>query len=176
MLKPSVVRDPGVGPGPQPGPGQGLDQRRPDVLLMACGLAWLAGLIHIQAAIDHFDEYVPYAILFIALASAQLVWGVAFYRWPTRRLLYAGMAGCLAVILAWISSRTIGLPFGPDLGHPEPVGVLDLVATVDEVAIVALCVSMLQSWRPSAPRSLGAIGLFLIVVSALVLAGGLHAH
>jgi hypothetical protein len=143
---------------------------------MACGLAWLAGLIHIQAAIDHFDEYVPYAVLFIALATAQLVWGAAFYRWPGRRLLQVGAAGCLGVITAWFASRTVGLPFGPDLGHPEPAGFLDVVATVDEVAILVLGVHLWRFPERSAPRVPGAAALFLIVVSSLVLAGGLHAH
>jgi hypothetical protein len=149
-------------------------------VLLACGLAWLAGLIHIQAAIDHFDEYVPYALLFIVLAAAQLLWGVALYRGRGRRLLYAGLLGSVAVIVAWLASRTVGLPFGPDLGSPEPVGILDVVATIDELAIAALMTLALRPLRASrqatAVRTLNAGALFLVVVSSLVLAGGLHAH
>jgi hypothetical protein len=166
------MSEPLTAPGAVPEHHDRLRQRA-DGVVLACGVATLAGLIHIQAAIDHFAEYVPYAILFIALAGGQLVWSLAYYRWPARRLLYAGMIGCVGVIAAWIASRTIGLPFGPDLGHPEPVGVLDGIATIDEVVIVALALSIL---RGSRARLANSAALLMIVVSSLVLAGGLHAH
>jgi hypothetical protein len=35
----------------------------------------------------------------------------------------------VATITLWAGSRTIGLPVGPQVGEPEPVGHADLVAT-----------------------------------------------
>jgi hypothetical protein len=50
-------------------------------------------------------------------------------------------AGAAAIYLA---SRTTGLPFGPDNGHPEPFGALDVVTAVLEFALIAGCAALLS--------------------------------
>jgi hypothetical protein len=162
------------------GAGRPAIQGRENDVLLACGLAWAGGLIHLQAAVDHIDEYWLYALFFIALALAQFGWGVALYRSPRPALLVAGAAVSLAVVGLWLISRTVGLPIGPDLGSPEPVGLLDVVATADEFLIAGLMALQLQSLRGHRPSAgagvLRAGALVLIVLSSLVLAGGVHAH
>lgn len=155
----------------------------PHAILLACALALLAALIHVQAALDHFDEYVPFAVGFIGLAAGQAGWAAATYRTASRGLLRAGVAVGAGVVLVWLLSRTTGLPVGPQPGAAEPVGLLDLVATLDELAVMALAVaalrapvSMAVTGRGPAGRVLFATALGLVVLSALVLAGGLHAH
>jgi hypothetical protein len=160
-----------------------LEQKSASNLLL-CGLAWGTGLVHVQAALDHFGEYVPYALSFVALAALQLSWGTAAYRRPSRRLWAAGAAGNVAVIVIWALSRTSGLPFGPDARAPETVGLLDLIATIDEVMLVALLLWGLipiPSFRCRQPQrwavtSVQTIALLMILSTALVLGGGVHAH
>lgn len=154
-------------------------QARNNNLLLACGLAWLVSLIHVQAAIDHVDEYLLYAVFFAILAAAQFWWGVALYRAPRRSLLIAGAVGCIAVAAMWFVSRTVGLPIGPDVAGPEPAGALDTVAAADEIAVAALMILQLRDRRAEGRgggTALRALAMFLVVVSSLVLAGGLHAH
>jgi predicted branched-subunit amino acid permease len=152
--------------------------RREPKLLAISGLAWSAGLIHLEAAADHFEEYVPYAVCFVALALLQIIWGVAVSRRPSPGLLRAGIAGSLAVIAVWVLSRTAGLPFGPDLHAPEAVGILDAIATIDETM---LCVLASLTLRPTIDRrrlyaALQATGVLMILFSSLMLGGGIHAH
>jgi len=39
-------------------------------------------------------------------------------------------------VLLWLQTRTIGIPWGPDAGVREPVGVLDLMSVVCELLVV----------------------------------------
>ena len=135
--------------------GRPVGRRRaasvPHAILLACALALLAALIHVQAALDHFDEYVPYAVGFIVLAAGQAGWAAATYRTASRGLLRAGVAVGAGVVLVWLLSRTTGLPVGPQPGAAEPVGLLDLVATLDELAVMALAVAGVARTRCRSP-------------------------
>src|SRR5262249_62247097 len=74
--------------------------------------------------------------------------GPAVLLWrPSRLWLWLGMAGNAAVLAVYVASRTVGLPFGPDLHHPEQVGALDVVACVLEFALITGCAALL--WRPT---------------------------
>ena len=153
---------------------------RANNVLLACGLVWCTALIHVQAAIDHVDQYWLYALFFIVLAFAQFAWGVAIYRSPSRGMFVFGALGSLAVVGLWIVSRTSGLLLGPTPGVPEAFGVLDGIASANELALAALIALQLYSARSArlaqTARGLQIIALFLIVLSTLVLGGGFHAH
>jgi hypothetical protein len=147
-------------------------------LLIACGLSWSAGLIHVKAGIDHLHEHVLVSAAFGLLAAAQLVWGIALYRRPTRGLLAAGAALSLVVVALWGMSRSAGLPLGPDRWSPEPVGALDSVASADEVVLALLAFLHLRAGpaaRGVAPLA-AAAGMCLILLSSLLVALGGHAH
>jgi hypothetical protein len=152
-----------------------------NVVLIACGLAWGAALIHVQAAVDHLDEYWLYALFFALLAAAQLLWGAALYRSPGRHLLVAGAIGSLMVVALWVVSRTSGLPIGPDAGSAESLGLLDSVASADEVALAVLAALQLRPppkgrLARGAGHLVGAASVFLILLSSLAFTGGGHAH
>jgi hypothetical protein len=144
-------------------------------LLIACGLSWSAGLIHVKAGIDHLHEHVLVSAAFGLLAAAQLVWGIAQYRRPTRGLLAAGAALSVVVVALWGMSRAAGLPLGPDRWSPEPVGALDSVASADEVVLALLASLHLRAGRGVAPLA-AAAGMCLILLSSLLVALGGHAH
>ena len=152
-----------------------------NALFIACGLAWAASLIHVDAAVQHFDEYVLFSVFFAVLAVLQFAWAFAVCRRPSRALLRAGAAGSLLVAALWLMSRTTGLPLGPERWEPESVGPFDLLATADEI-LLALLVLTPRSFRPGtivarvSMEAAAAVGLLLILLSSLALVGGGHAH
>jgi len=149
-----------------------MTRRVDDRVFVACGLAWAAGLIHIEAAIEHSRESALYVVLFAILAAVQLAWGTVLYRRPARRVLLAGGGLSLAVVLVWAFSRTTGLPIGPDSWQPEPVGAADAIATADEIVIALL----LWARGGLLGRLVTAAGTALILLSSIVLMLAGHFH
>jgi hypothetical protein len=171
----SIARAPIAGTPPAPAASQ-LDER----LFIACGLAWVTGLIHVEAAIQHINEYMLYAVFFVLLATAQCLWGVAVYRSPARKLLTVGATMSLLVATLWVLTRTSGLPIGPQPWTPEPLGALDSIATANEAALALLVFFQLRHEPRGAllrgcARFTTATALCLILLSSLALMGG-HAH
>jgi hypothetical protein len=120
---------------------------RPYLLAAVASLSAAAAVIHFAVVFEHFTDDTLYGVFFLVLSWAQLIWPAVLLWWPSRLWLWLGMAGNAAVIAVYIASRTVGLPFGPDLHHPEPVGALDVMSCVLEFALIIGCVALL--WRPS---------------------------
>jgi hypothetical protein len=160
-------------------PASGL--RLDDRLFIVLGLAWGAGLIHVEAAIEHIQEYALYALFFALLAPMQFGWGIAVYRRASRKLLVIGAALSLGVVALWTMSRTSGLPIGPEPWQPEAVGPNDVVATADEIVLALLVGLQLWPvggrWGRWVGHVVSAIGVVLLMLSslALLLIGG-HSH
>lgn len=113
-----------------------------------------AALIHFSVMVVHFQEYWLFGVFFALIAPLQLLFAYLIIRTPvTRSLLWIGVAGNLAVPFVWLISRTSGLPLGPDAWQAETVHAADVVATLDELAIVVLLMVMLASGksRPTPP-------------------------
>ncbi len=155
-----------------------------DPLAVAAMLGAAAGIIHVKAAIDHASHWWAFGVFFALLASLQLGWALLVqrgHRGP--RLLRIAIYGSLAAVATWIVSRTIGMPFGPWAWDAEPVGALDLVATLDELALAALLVS-LQHPDSRAGRALAwthgvhlvRLGVMLGTASLMSLAFAGHTH
>jgi hypothetical protein len=145
---------------------------------LAGGLAALsvgAAAIHFAVTFGHFSQYVLYGVFFLVLSWAQMIWAAVVVWRPSRPWLWLGIAGNTLVLAVYVASRTIGLPIGPDINHPEPVGGLDVVCGILEFALIAGCAALL--WRPSlADRPVRHRGAFaaiaaLLAVPTLVIAG-----
>jgi hypothetical protein len=95
-----------------------------------------AGLIHATIVPHHLGESTILGAAFVATAIFQIAWAAPASVRLDPRTLDLGVAVNAAVIAAWISSRTIGLPFGPHAWLAEPVGAADASATVLELLIV----------------------------------------
>jgi hypothetical protein len=141
------------------------------------GLAALsvgAAAIHFAVIFEHFDEYVLYGVFFLIISWAQLIWAAVVLWRPSRLWLWLGIAGNVLVLAVYVASRTTGLPIGPDINNPEPVGGLDVVSGILELALIAGCAALL--WRPSLAdrpvRRRGACAAIatLLAVPALVIA------
>ena len=120
---------------------------RPYVLGGLAALSAGAAAIHFAVTFAHFGVYVPYGVFFLVISWAQLVWPAVLLWRPSRWWLGLGIAGNAAIVAVYVASRTVGLPFGPDLHHPEPPGALDVVSVILEAALIAGCAALL--WRPS---------------------------
>ena len=132
-----------------------------------------AAAIHFAVMFEHFSEYSLYGVFFLVLAWAQLVWPVVLISLPSltwatatarparfpagwsrsglaplaaRRLaawLWLGIAGNAGVLVIYFSSRSIGLPFGPDNKSAEGWGGLDLVCAIEEILLVVIAAAVL---------------------------------
>jgi hypothetical protein len=91
--------------------------------------------VHAAVGPAHFQEGLLVGTFFAVTALAQLGWALALLVvGPRRHLLVAALAGNAAVVVLWLTSRTVGVPL-TDL-PVEPVGAWDLAATGWEVAVV----------------------------------------
>jgi hypothetical protein len=117
---------------------------------LAGGLAALsAGVaaIHFAVVFEHFSEYTLYGVFFLIAAWALAIWAAVVLWRPSRPWLWLGIAGNAIILAVYFASRTTGLPFGPDKGHPEPFGALDVVTAILEFTLIAGCAALL--WRPA---------------------------
>lgn len=111
----------------------------PEIVLMVVALSVAAGVIHAVAMLTHFREWWVYGVFFLAVTCAQFAWAAWLYRHPADRCtLVYGAAACLAITGVWVVTRTVGLPLGPEAGHPERVGGIDVMASLDQLIIAGL--------------------------------------
>jgi manganese oxidase len=117
------------------------------ILHLAAALSLGAALIHVWVIPEHLREWWAYGALFLLVALAQGLFGVALLRWPQRSLFLAGIAGNLSIVSLYIVTRTAGVPFiGPHAWHPEEVGSLDLAATTLELLLVVALVALARGF------------------------------
>ncbi len=153
--------------GPQ-GSMVGLDRW---LVLPLATLSLGAGLIHAAVVTDHFAESTLSGLFFVVVAVFQVLWAVMFARQPLVRLATLGLMVNGMVVGAWLVTRTVGLPFGAHPGAAEPMAVVDLLATLFEVLIVAGTAALvLPALRGLAKRSRFLVASAdLTVVMALIL-------
>jgi hypothetical protein len=131
-------------------PAPGADGVRPasDVaaaessVLLIAGLCAVAGIMHIGVTASDLQLSSPYTPLVAMIAAFQLGWTALVLMRPSRGALILGASANAAFVALWVTSRTVGVPIGPLHWVPEPVGAVDVIATVAESVIVlaASCV------------------------------------
>lgn len=119
------------------------------VPLAVAAAAAASALVHFAVSPEHFDEWWGFGLFFVLCGEVQLGWALLLGRRRGRRMLAAGVAGSLFLVLVWGVSRTSGLPFGPEPGVAEAVGVPDLVSVGLELVTAAAC-----TWALLAPRQM----------------------
>jgi hypothetical protein len=125
------------------------------VLVAATALSLAAAAIHALFIGEHWQEWWGYGLFFLLAAGAQAVYALMLLGLPqfspvsnrrARFVLNAGMVGNLAIVLFYVVTRTVGIPFfGPDAGSLEPVSALSLLSTALELALVG-CLAVLR-WQ-----------------------------
>jgi len=102
-----------------------------------------AAIIHFVVAPEHFAESWAHGIFFILIGCTQLLYAITLVAprlWATkpRAFFLSGILGNSALILIYILSRTIGIPIGQHADHIEPVGLIDLLCQLFELAAILL--------------------------------------
>ena len=143
---------------------------RERTLYAAATLSLLAGLIHLWVTPEHFEEWWGYGAFFLVAAVAQILYVPIVLLWATRIVLLTGIAGNLAIVVLYLLTRTVGIPFfGPEAGEVERFGFVDVCATTSELGIaVALGAALLRNATPERKRT-----IVLIVAVGLVSVGHL---
>ena len=121
---------------------------------------------------EHLHEWTAAGLFFIALTAAEIVVACLFLgRRPGRGLLLGAAAISVVPLVAWLWSRTLGLPFGPEPGVAEAVGVPDVLACVLEVVALLAVLALLNPGRlvrpPLSAHTRGLAVLALIAVTAI---------
>lgn len=113
---------------------------RPNAALYAAaGFSLLAALIHLWVMPEHFEEWWGYGMFFLVCVVAQALYVPVLLRWPNRRVLLSGVVGNCAIVIMYVLTRTVGIPFfGPHAGEVEGIGFVDVCATLSEVGIAAV--------------------------------------
>jgi hypothetical protein len=97
--------------------------RTRSALYPIAALSLLAGLIHLWVVPEHFEEWWGYGTFFLVAAAAQMAYLPLLIRWPNRAVLVLGIAGNSAIVLLYLLTRAVGIPFfGPQAGEVEEVG------------------------------------------------------
>jgi manganese oxidase len=115
---------------------------------LAVALTMGAAMIHVWAMLEHFEEWWFYGVLFLLVALLQGFYGVALWLWGGRGVFILGMGGNLAIVVFYLVTRTVGVPFGPHVGEVEAVGGLDVAATTFEVALVVTLALLYRQGNP----------------------------
>jgi hypothetical protein len=106
------------------------------LLMPTATLSLAAAGIHFAVIQEHLDEYALFGYLFLVLAWFQAIWPIPFVMRRSALLGWLAVVVNLGAVLVWIWSRTTGLPIGADPGKPEPLGALDVAASVFEIVLV----------------------------------------
>ncbi|HNS00988.1 MAG TPA: hypothetical protein PKM78_01240 [Anaerolineae bacterium] len=115
-------------------------------LYAAAGLSVAAGLLHLLVMPEHFEEWPGYGLFFLIVALAQLVYAVLLLRRPaSRTLLVAGIVGNVLIVGFWAFTRTVGVPFGPEAGEVEAIGMVDTVSKLVELALICCLFILLRN-------------------------------
>lgn len=118
-----------------------------------------AGLIHLGLGPEHLDELGALGWGFYVAAALQLGWAIGVLAVHARharharplprvgvtKIAVAGILMNVAILAAWVVSRTVGLPTGEIPWVPEPVGRADLVSAVLEIAIVMIATAQVRT-------------------------------
>lgn len=138
-------------------------------------LSFGAAGIHFAVSPDHFAEYAPYGVFFAFLAWFQVLWAAGYLARPDAGWARVAVVVNACVVVLWVYSRAIGLPFGPDPGGIEPVGVADTISSGFEallvVGLVAEGATAADRIRTQPARwAAAAVVVTIVVVSATIAA------
>lgn len=137
----------------------------------------VSGVIHVEAAVIHFPHLFVYGAMFTLTAVLQFGWAAWVARSLSRYVLWSGVLLSAGLVAVWTLSRTVGMPVGPEAWSPEPIGLLDVAATVDELVIVIAGLSVLMRQGPftlSVPMQIVLINVALLTGTAALVGG--HGH
>jgi hypothetical protein len=107
-----------------------------------------AGLVHLALGPEHLEELGALGWGFYLAAALQIGWAAAMLlirgEVRVRQLAIAGVGINVAIIGAWLVSRTVGLPAGETPWVPESIGPVDSITAALEVVVAAVLLAALR--------------------------------
>lgn len=101
---------------------------------------WLAGGVHLLAALEHLHHGPRYAAFLLAVGIAQLALAPHPGRTPRPNRVVAALALTVGLLLLYLVSRTVALDLGPHSDRPEAPDLLGTIVVVGELTgVAALC-------------------------------------
>jgi hypothetical protein len=142
--------------------------------VIMAGLSAGAAIIHLVAAPSHYEEIGDLAAGFLIAAAFQGWWALACLGGPSPRVAVVGIAVNLAILLAWLYTRTVGLPIGEFAGSAEPVGFPDGASVVFELLLIGGLLARLRGIDSAASgqaavRTIASIAVVPVVGLVIVL-------
>lgn len=141
-------------------------------------LSFGSAAIHFAVSPDHFAEFAAYGVFFAFLAWFQVLWAAGYLARPDAGWARVAVVVNAFVVVVWVYSRVIGLPFGPVPGSTEPVGVADTISSGFEallvVGLVAQGAAAADRIRTQ-PARWGAVAVIVTIVVVAATVGALVA-
>ncbi len=134
-------------------------------------LSVATAVIHFAVAGAHFQEYWLFGVFMLVAAWLQLSWAILALIRPSRVTLWIGIVLNAGVVVVYIVTRTVGDVVGPTPHEVEPVGFGDLLCTVLEAVVAAVCIWLLvrrPSRRVTRPRLIAAPVATAAVIALLL--------
>lgn len=146
-----------------------MSHRLPTLQIVAALASIGAAAVHVTVAADHWTTWWGYGMQFVAAAAIQLGWGIVAMMRRGRALLGVGVALQAVFIGAWVVTRTLGQPIGPDAGVAEPVGtpgVLTVLLELTTIVAALLATTTRSAATPARSHYIARIGTGGVVVLA----------
>jgi hypothetical protein len=123
-----------------------------------------------------FTDWPGARTVFGILCAAEIVVAILVVARFSPAVLLAAVAVSAVPLLAWVLTRTVGLPLGPGPGVAQPVGLVDGAAALLQVTTLVAAVLLLRAPRwlhlPSAAQHPGRLALVAVVAVTVVGLGG----
>jgi hypothetical protein len=136
------------------------------VAIIAAALSLAAAGIHFSVIQEHLEVDVAEGVFFFGIGVFQVIWAQVYLLRDSSRVAQVGALVNAAVVVLWVVSRTIGLPYGPTPWVPEGIGLVDLFATSFEIGLIGVLLP-----RALPQRFAGWLSGELPMQKAVVLAG-----
>jgi hypothetical protein len=104
-----------------------------------------AAIVHAFVVPEHLHEWPAAGAFFVLLTVAGVLGAGLVLDRPERAAWPVVAVLSLLPLAVWAWSRTVGMPFGPEAGSPEAVGMADVAACLLEVGTLALAVLMARA-------------------------------
>jgi hypothetical protein len=103
---------------------------RSPMATVAAGAVALAGVVHILIVPQHYQHAPAHGLFFLIAGLIELAWAVAYSRTPSRRLLHVGIGIGSSLLVLWLLTRSLPVPFGH---AAEPVDTWAIVCKLSEL-------------------------------------------
>lgn len=127
------------------------DEPMPVPLWLLSGLTAASGFVHGGVTGHHAHEAAVLGWAMAVMCLAQVTGAVWLLFAPRRRVVEVGVVGNLAVVVLWVWTRLLGIPFGIAGGERQRIGGWDSACTLLEVAAVLAGLVALVGWRVAEP-------------------------